>query len=69
MMLNKCSICDGPVYDEVKVGFGGPDEEAVCGMCVGYLAVINNRLNQITRYGVLTPDLTAIGPEVPDDEK
>lgn len=64
-----CWCCEEEAYPVFTKGFGTEREIKLCGSCVGDFAVIESRLNQITRSGKLSPDFTADGPDVPECEK
>lgn len=68
MQNSKCWMCDEVSEVPLTQGFGTDDERRICGICVGTLAVVNNRLNQITRHGQLQDELTA-STNIPEDER
>jgi hypothetical protein len=65
----QCWCCEEEASPSFIKAFGTNREIRLCGSCVGTIAAIECRLNEITRRGELSSDFTANGPDVPDCEK
>lgn len=65
----KCWCCGEEGSCHYIKDFETNEKHTICGPCVGLLAVIESRLNTITRSGCLPPDLTAKGKNVPKCER